>query len=54
MTKFDFEKEIDELECPEMYKTGLKFYIESNKIKIDSKKDFDKLLKDFSKLKIGE
>ena len=50
---FDYMKEIDELECPRMFKAGLKFYIENNKLKINSKKDFEKLLDKFKNLKIG-
>ena len=54
MTNFDYEKEINDLEYPAMFKAGLKYYIDANKIKINSKKDFDKLLDKFKDLKIGE
>ena len=53
MTDFDYLKEIDELQCPEMFKAGLKYYITANKIKINSKKDFDKEVEKYSKLNIG-
>ena len=51
---FDLEQEIKDLECSDMLKAGLEFYIETNNIKIKSKKDFDKLVNDFKKLNIGE
>lgn len=51
---FDLEVEINELNCPEMFKKGLKYYIIRNKLKIKSKKDLTKVVNDYKGLKLGE
>lgn len=48
--EFDLDTTLKELECPEMFKYGLKMYIELNKIKITNQKDFDKILKKYSEV----
>ena len=49
---FDVEKALQELECPNMFKAGLGYYIENRNIEIKDSKDFDKTVKDFSKLSL--
>lgn len=49
-TTFNIEQALSELACPEMWKAGLKYYIETN-CTIKNKKDFDKAVKDYAKLK---
>ena len=49
-TTFNIEQALTELACPEMWKAGLKYYIETN-CTIKNKKDFDKAVKDYAKLK---
>lgn len=53
MSEFDLNKEINEYPVANMFKAGFKYYIKSRGLKISSKKDFDKALKDFEKLNIG-
>ena len=53
MSKFDLNKELDELSCPDMFKNGLNQYISSNNIKVTNKKEFDKIVKEYANLKIG-
>ena len=53
MSRFDLEKEIDELVCPAMLKAGLKYFISSRKQDVTNKKEFDKIVKDYANLKIG-
>ena len=53
MSKFDLNKELDDLSCPNMFKNGLNQYISSNNIKITNKKEFDKIVKEYANLKIG-
>lgn len=53
MTKFNLEDEIEDLNIAEMLKTGLKSYIQKNEIIIKSKKDFEKVVDTFLKIKIG-
>ncbi len=53
MSKFDLEKELDELLCPNMFKSGLRHYILSNNIAINNKKEFEKIIKEYANLKIG-
>ena len=49
---FDLKKAMDELECPNMFKAGLGYYIETNKLDIKSDAEFKKIVKQYSK--IGE
>lgn len=53
MSRFDLEKEIDELVCPAMLKAGLKYFISSRKQDVTNKKEFDKVVNEFKNLKIG-
>lgn len=53
MAGFDLKTELDEYPMPEMLKAGFEFYINQKKIKINSKKDFEKVLKEYKTLKIG-
>ena len=48
---FDLPNALNELECPEMFKAGLKSYIKRNEIKINNDKDFKKTLKNYSEVK---
>ena len=41
MSKFDLNKELDDLLCPNMFKSGLRAYISSNNINVTNKKEFD-------------
>ena len=49
---FDIQKEIDELIEPVFWKAGLIHYIQDKEIK--TKKDFDKIVKEYKDLKLGE
>ncbi|MBQ8017525.1 MAG: hypothetical protein IJ258_05395 [Methanobrevibacter sp.] len=51
---FDYITEIENLEVPDMLKVGFKFYIERNDLKIQDKKEFDKVLDKFKKIKMGD
>ena len=53
MILFNLEQELDDLLCPNMFKSGLKHYISSNNINITSKKEFEKIIKEYANLKIG-
>ena len=53
MSKFDLNEQLDELLCPDMFKAGLIEYISSNNFKITTKKEFDKIVKEYANLKIG-
>ncbi|WP_296874610.1 hypothetical protein [uncultured Methanobrevibacter sp.] len=53
MSKFDLNQELKDLSCPDMFKSGLNVYIMINKIEINTKKEFDKIVKEYANLKIG-
>lgn len=53
VSDFDLEKELTDLQCPDMFKAGLKYYIEINNLECKSKKDFEKIVKEYSELSIG-
>lgn len=53
MSNFDLEKELNDYECSDMFKSGLRYYIESNNIEIKNKKEFEKIIKEYGDLKIG-
>ena len=53
MVKFDLDRELDDLLCPDMFKSGLQHYISSNNITINNKKEFEKIVKEYENLKIG-
>lgn len=46
------ESLLNELECPDMFKAGLKSYIERNKINIKNKTEFKKTVKMYSEVKL--
>lgn len=54
MSKFDLQTEIENYECPSMLKVGMIHYFTANNIKVTSKKEFDKAVKDYLNLNIGE
>lgn len=51
---FDYITEIENLELSDMFTYGLKVYIERNDLKIQDKKEFDKVLDKFKKIKMGD
>ena len=51
---FDYITEIENLEVPDMLKVGFQSYIERNDLKIQDKKEFDKVLNKFKKIKMGD
>lgn len=51
---FDYITEIENLEVPDMLKVGFQLYIERNDLKIQDKKEFDKVLDKFKKIKMGD
>lgn len=51
---FDYITEIENLELSDMFTYGLKVYIERNNLKIQDKKEFDKVLNKFKKIKMGD
>ena len=51
---FNLEKELEEFICPAMLKAGLKYYIQSNNLEPKSKKEFEKIVKEYGELKLGE
>ncbi len=52
MSKFNLETEIEKLEYPNMFLNGLKYHIAKNKLVIKSKKELDRVVKEFEKLEI--
>lgn len=51
-TGFDLDKALEDLECPNMFKAGLGYYIEINKLTPKTDSEFKKIVKDYGK--IGE
>lgn len=51
---FNVEKALEDYEAPAMFKAGLEYYITTTNPKINSQKDFDKVVKDYGELKLGE
>lgn len=51
---FDLNTAMKTLEMPNMFKAGLGYYIESQKLTVKSQKDFEKTINDYSKLTLGE
>ena len=49
-TAFDLQKAMEELQCPNMFKAGLGYYIENNKLEPKNETEFKKIVKDYSKL----
>lgn len=54
VTIYDWGIPFKALECPNMFKQGLKHYILDNGLEIKSDKEFEKIVKDYNNLKIGE
>lgn len=52
--EFVLEEALEEYVCPAMFKAGLKYYIHSNNLEPKSKKEFEKIVKDYGKLELGE
>lgn len=52
VSDFDLEKELTDLQRPDMFKAGLKYYIEINNLECKSKKDFDKIVKEYGELSL--
>lgn len=52
MAEFDLEKAIKEYPKSNMFKAGLIFHIEENKIKIKTKKELDKIVKEYGEMKL--
>ena len=50
---FDWTVPFQALERPRMFKAGLKEYISSKNIEIKSEKEFNKIVEDYTNLKIG-
>lgn len=54
MTKnFNLTKELEEYICSDMFKSGLKYYIQVNNLEPKSKKEFEKIVNDYKKLEMG-
>lgn len=51
---FNIEEAITNLECSDMFKAGLRYYIESNKLTPKNDNEFLKIVKNYNKLKIGD
>ena len=51
---FDVKEAIEALEISNMFKAGLGYYIESRKLEPKSQTEFDKILKDYTGMKLGE
>lgn len=51
---FDLTEELEAFECPAMFKAGLKYYIQVNNLEPKNKKEFEKIVKDYGELKLGE
>lgn len=51
---FDVESAINELEIPEMLKTGFKFYLTNNNISVKSENDLNNKLNNFKQMNAGE
>lgn len=51
---FDLQEELRDYPAPSFFKAGLIAYIEREKITVKSKRDLDKTVDIYKKLKIGE
>ena len=51
---FNLNEELEKLQLPAMFIAGLKYYIQANNLEPKSKKEFEKIVKDYGKLKLGE
>ena len=52
MAKFDLEEELNNLELPQMFIAGLRYYLAKNKIEVKSKKELEKIIKEYEKIEI--
>lgn len=52
--KYDLDEAVEKYECSNMLKMGMITYFTDNNIKINSDKDFEKAVKEYLNLKIGE
>ena len=52
VSDFDLEKELTDLQRPDMFKAGLKYHIDINNLECKSKKDFDKIVKEYGELSL--
>ena len=53
-SKIDLDEAVENYECANMLKVGMITYFTDNNIKINSDKDFEKAVKEYLNLKIGE
>lgn len=51
---FDIEEALNNYVCSKRLKKGIKYYITSNSLKIESEKDFQKAIDDYKKLTMGD
>lgn len=51
---FNLEQELEVYPASNMLKAGVRYYIQVNNKTVKSKKDLDKIFKEYSDLKIGE
>lgn len=51
---FDLENSINQLEIPDMLKTGFRFYLINNNISVKSENDLNNKLNNFRKMNAGE
>ena len=49
---FDLQKAMDELAMPNMFKAGLGYYIENHQLTPKTAKEFDKIVRNYSNLKM--
>lgn len=47
---FDYVKALEDYKCPFTFKKGLEYYFKSNNLEPKSKKEFDKIIEDYSKI----
>ena len=51
---FNWRDSLHEMEIPQMLKAGIKYYIEINDLTPKNNKDLEKIIDDYSKIKLGE
>lgn len=49
---FDYNKALEDYKCPYMFKKGLEYHFTVNKLEPKSKKEFDKIIEDYKKIKM--
>lgn len=50
---FDMDKALDEYVCSDMFKAGLRYYINVNNLEAKNMKEFEKIVDDYSKIEMG-